>query len=285
MKKRHKFTLGYIYGEQNLGKDEEAFIKLAKKKKIELVMFNIYKKITEAELEEKAKKCDIIFNNSAEEFAYEIIKTLEALGKKVIDSSQTYYYTEDKWIFALRCRENNIPTPETILLSENINIARKNLKEFAHWPVILKRIEGTMGQYVEKADNLKQAEEIIHKFWVKGNEKLPIIAQEIIYSPSYRVTTIGGKIVQTALKESKGWKCTGVYEKDFKKFEIDKVLEKIIKKTAKLFKINICGIDLLKKEGKWVVLEINSTPAFDFFENEREMLIGNVLDFLKNKAK
>jgi len=32
-------------------------------------------------------------------------------------------------------------------------------------------------------------------------------------------------------------------------------------------------------------LEVNSTPAFDFFENEREMLIGKVLDFLKKQVK
>ena len=285
MKKGKRLTLGYIYGEKTMGKDEKLFISLCKKRKINLIMINIDKKIDENELEEKAKKCDIIFNNSADEFAYEIIKTLEELGKKVIDSSKTYYYTEDKWIFYLKCKENNIPTPETILLSENINIARKNLKDFNHWPVVLKRVWGTMGEYVEKADNILKAEYVIKKFWEKGNEKLPVIAQELIHSPSYRVTAIGKEIVQTALKESKGWKCTGVYEKEFEKFKIDKELEKIIKKVIPVVGINVCGIDLLKKEGKWVVLEVNSTPAFDFFENEREMLIGKVLNFLKKQVK
>lgn len=282
MKKR---VIGYIYCENKLGKDELAFLKEAKKRNLELVMFNIAKDIDENEIEKKAKKCNIIFNNSAEEFAWELVKTLEELGKIVIDSSKTYYFTEDKWVFYLACKEHSIPTPRTILLSEHVNIANKELHEFNQWPVILKRIEGTCGNYVDKADNLQEADKIIIKFWKKGSERLPIIAQEFIQSPCYRVTVIGNEIVQTAIKNGHGWKKTGVYEKNNEKFTVDKNLKEIIKKVINISKINVCGIDLVKKENQWYVLEVNSTPAFDFFENEREILIGKVLDILINKIK
>jgi len=279
-----EITIGYVFCERNLGKDEEIFLKLAKEKGIELVMFNIAKNFTEEEIEEKARKCDIIFNNSAEEFALEFVKTLEELGKKVIDSSRTYYFVEDKWLFALACREHNIPCPETILLSENLNFAKKELEEFNHWPAIIKRTEGTCGEYVEKAENVEEAEEIINKFWQKGSQRMAVIAQEFIPSPCYRVTVIGEEIVQTAIKNGRGWKKTGVYEKKNEKFEIDPELKKIIDKVVKVCKIEVCGIDFLKRDGKWFVLEINSTPAFDFFESEMEMLIGKVLDLLVKKV-
>ena len=138
-----------------------------------------------------------------------------------------------------------------------MNLAKKNLKNFNHWPVVLKRVWGTRGEYVEKAENLEEAEQVIKKFWEKGNEKMPVIAQEMIHSPSYRVTTVGNEVIQTALKKNKGWKCTGVYGKEFKKFDIDKKLEKMIKKIVKVMDIKVCGIDLLKKDGKWLVLEVN----------------------------
>lgn len=278
-----KKVIGYIYCENKLGKDEISFLKQAKKRNIELVMFNVCKDIDETEIEKKAKRCDLIFNNSAEEFAWELVKTLEELGKKVIDSSKTYYFTEDKWILSLACKENDIPCPETILLSEHLNIAKKELHEFNHWPVILKRIEGTCGEYVAKANNLHEAEKIILKFWKKGSHRLPIIAQEMILSPCYRVTIIGNEIVQTAIKNANGWKKTGVYEQKIEKFKIDNNLKNIAKKIIKICKINVCGIDLVKKDNKWYVLEVNSTPAFDFFESEREMLIGKVLDLLIKK--
>lgn len=280
-----KKVIGYIFCNRKNGKDEKAFLKIAKKKNIELVLFNISKDYNEDEVEEKAKKCDIIFNNSAEGFAIEFVKTLEELGKKVIDSSKTYYFVEDKWMFYLECKKNNIPVPDTILLSENINLARKDLVNFAHWPVILKRIEGTCGEYVELANNLAQAEKIIKKFWKKGSEKLPVIAQEFVKSYSYRITTIGNEIVQTAIKENHNWKCTGVYEKRCKRFKVDKELEKIIKKLLKVIKINVCGIDLIKRDNQWLVLEVNAVPALDFFSSEREKLAEKILDLLVKKIK
>jgi len=280
-----KAMIGYIYSDKKLKGDEKAFIKVAKKKNVGLIFFNLLENFDEIELEKKAKKCDIFYNNSSEPFALEFLKTLEALGKKVIDSSKIGYYIEDKWMFYLKCKKNKIPIPKTILLSENLNFAKKDLKKFNHWPVILKRIEGTWGDYVDKADNLNDAGRIIKHFWKKGSEKKPIIAQEFIHSPSYRITTIGDKIVQTAIKKNYGWKCTGVYEKKYDKFKIDSELNKIIKKLLKIIKINVCGIDLIKKQDKWIVLEVNSSPGLDFFEKERNQLVEKIIDLLLKKLK
>lgn len=286
-RKARKVVVGYIFNEPYLTKDDKIFFREAKKKNIEIIPLNVAKDINEEKIEEIVRSCDIFYNNSAEEFSMEIVKTIEELGKMVIDSSKKFYYDEDKWMFFLKCKKHKIPTPRTILLSENINIAKKELKQFNCWPVILKRIEGTMGLFVDKAENLEQAEKIMNKFWKEGSERLPIIAQEFIKSPSYRVTTIGGKIAQTAIKQNKGWKATGIYlsDKNIKKFPIDARLRKLVKKIIKVFDIKVCGIDLLKRDGKWLVLEINSDPAFDFFPKERKKLIREVLDFLKKNVK
>lgn len=278
-----KIIIGYLFSEKNPKREDRLFLESAKEKNIKLVMINTAKELSRENIEKKIKDCSIIYNNSAEPFSLEIVKTIETLGKKVMDSSKKFYYDEDKWMFFLKCENNKIPTLKTILLSQNLNLAKKELKDFNQWPVILKRTEGTMGDYVEKADNLVQAVDIINKFWKKGSERLPIIAQEFVNSPSYRVTVIGDKIVQTALKDGKGWKDTGVYTSHFKKFEIDNELEKIINRLIKVFEINICGIDFFKKDGKWVVLEINAQPGLDFFKKERKTLINKIFNFLKTK--
>jgi len=281
MKKR---VIGYIFWDQKFTKDEKILEKIAKKHKIEIIFFNLSKPMSEEEIESKAKKCNIIYNNSAEDFSVEFTKTLETLGKKVIEPSKNYYYIEDKWIFFMKCIKNKIPSPETILLSENISTAKKQLKTFQKWPVILKEIYGTNGDYVDKADDLNQATGIINKFWKKKAEKIPIIAQELIISPCYRVTVINGKIIQLAVKNGKNWKKTGVYLKKAQKFKPDKELKKIINKLTKISQLHIFGVDLLKKDNKWIVLEINSEPAFDFFETEREKIIEQVLKFLIKKS-
>ncbi len=57
------------------GKDEKSFIKIAKKKNIELEMFSISEDISEKTIEEKFRRCDIVFNSAGEDFA------VEAMGK------------------------------------------------------------------------------------------------------------------------------------------------------------------------------------------------------------
>ncbi len=279
-----KLRIGYIFWDKALTKDEKAFLRVTKKRGHELVMFNLLNPIDEKKYLDKIKECDIFFNNSAEDFALEFVKTIEGMGKRVIDSSKTAYYTEDKWMFYLKCKKNKIPSPETILLSEDKKAIESELLTFNNWPVILKRVYGTTGNFVEKADNLKDALKIIDKFWKKSSERFPIIAQEFIHSPSYRVTAIGNKIVQTAIKNSSGWKATGVYAKNIGRFKIEKNLESMVLKLLKVSGISVCGIDLLKKGDKWFALEINSQPALDFFENEREKLVEEIVKLLEKKS-
>ena len=279
MKKKVK-TIGYIYSEEKLKEDEKIFRKLAKKRNLDIEMFNLLKGLSGKETEKRIKKCDIFYNNSGEEFAVEFVKTIENLGKKVVDCSKVYYYGEDKWYMFLMMKKKGIPTVRTMLLSENMNIAKKELEEFGYWPVILKRIYGTMGEFVDKAENMGEATNIMKKFWGKAKERIPIIAQEMICSPCYRVTVIDNKIKQSIVKKSKGWKCTGVYLHRVGRFSPDGKLKEIIRKLNKIFGIKVYGVDLLKKNSQWIVLEINAQPAFDFILSEREMLINEVLNLL-----
>lgn len=277
MKKR---IIGFIYNTQKQGIEEKKFFKVANRMNIELIPFNLADKLNEEEIEEKAKKCKIIFNDTGDYMTEELTKTLEVLKKKVVENSKVFSFIEDKWIFFLECKKHKIPTPETILLSTNIESAKKELKDFAKWPVVLKRVYGCRGEFVDKAENLNEAVKIVKKFWEKGSERLPIIAQEYIDSDSFRVTTIDNEIVQTARKKRHGWKATGCYAERFYKFKVDDELKKMIDKIIKISKIKICGIDLAKKDGKWLVIEANAEPSLKLFDCEHEKLIEKILTLL-----
>ncbi len=276
-----KKVIGIISCTKEIEVEGKTFLELAKKKDVKLVIINASEKFNLKKFKNKVKSCDVIYCSIWDEFSVELTKTIEEWGVKIFESSESYYYTEDKWMTYIKCKKHNIPVPDTILLSENLNNARKELKEFGRWPVILKRINGTRGEYVGKAKSVIEAEQLIKKFWKKGDEKLPVIAQEFIKSPSYRVTIIGNKIVQTALKRNNaGWKATGVYAKSFEHFNVDKKLERIIKKIIKYLDIKICGIDFLKKGNKWYLLEVNGQPSLNFYEEEREKMTELALNFL-----
>ncbi len=220
MKKR---TIGFILTGSKRGREyqeEKIFKNLAKERGINFVSFNLDEEINEAEIEKKSRQCSLVFNNTADEMAVELVKTIEFLGTKVIDSSKVFYYTEDKWMFFLKCQKHHLSVPKTILLSGNFHSAKKEMDNFGSRPLVLKRVQGERGDFVSRANNSREGIEIIKTFWKKGNEKLPVIAQEFIDSPCYRVTLVGDKIVQTAVKLGRGWKKTGAYAEDFDRFKV-----------------------------------------------------------------
>lgn len=271
----NKSVIGILISGREMPETTQKLIELAKESFMEVLTLNISSEVTQEDLE-KMIACDIIFNDSGEEFAINYIKIFENIGIPVVESSKSLIQ-ENKWNFYKICVKNNIPVPNSILLDTNLEIAKKQLEEFNTWPVILKRVVGTWGDYVSKAENSDEAIEVMKKFWEKGNQVIPILAQEFIDSFSYRVTYIGDEIVQTAIKENNNWKCTGVYARNFKKFEIDPQLDEVIKKLMKAFDIKICGVDLLKKGEDWFVIEVNTEPALDFFSDETETLLRKEL--------
>jgi len=273
-------VIGYIHSGR-LTKGQEDFIEISINKRVEIVLIDI-SNVDKLNFE-IISCCDIIYNDSGEEFAIKCIKIFEEMGITVVESSKTYQ-DENKWNFYQKCVKYDIPAPTTIKLAKNIENIKQQLTEFNHWPVILKRVRGTWGEYVARANTIDEAIQVVEKFWDKGTKKIPIIAQEFIDSFSYRVTYIGDEVVQTAIKENNNWKCTGVYAKNFKTFDIDPQLKEIVNKIMKYSDIKICGIDLLKRGDQWLVIEINAEPALDFFEIERLTLISKIIDLLISVA-
>lgn len=280
-----KTTIGLITNSRLL-QDEEAnrFKAVAEKMDLGLVFFNSADKMSISDLEIKVKECDIVYNDEGEYIAMELAKTLEALGAKVVESSKDLIVAEDKWLQYALCTKHGIPAPKTILLPTDLVSARKELVDFNQTPVILKRVEGCRGEFVDKAMTPDEALEIMKKFWTKGDDRYPIIAQEFVDSNSYRVLTIGGKVEQTALKKSTGWKATGCESLSFAKFEIDPELGDILKKLIPVTDLAFCGYDFAKQNGKWVLTEINAFPSFKFFTEEYDQMIEKVLEHLNKMA-
>ncbi len=274
----NKSVLGILISGREIPETTQRLVTLAKESFMEVLILNITSEVSQEDLE-KMIVCDIIFNDSGEEYAMNYIKIFENIGIPVVESSKALFQ-ESKWNFYKICMKNDIPAPKSILLDNDLDVARKQLEEFNCWPVILKRVVGTWGDYVQRAENVDEAIEVMKKFWEKGNQVMPIIAQEFIDSFSYRVTYIDDEIVQTAIKENNNWKCTGVYAQNFKKFDIDDNLKQVIEKLMKSFDIKICGVDLLKRGDDWLVIEVNTEPALDFFPEEIDFLLKKEIQLI-----
>jgi len=243
------------------------------KKKFNVVLFPIQKDIDYLQLKKQSEETRIILNTAADMpntyDSLEIVKTFEGLGKHVIDSSKSFYYREDKWLFYLTCIKNKLPTPITYYIPRDINMSRGKLREIlADGAVVFKGIFSDTGHAVKRATNYKEALHIVGVLRKKVGV-MPIVAQRYIPhgTVSYRVTLIGDKIIQSIIKYGKNWKEGKLFWKNekYRTFKPDRNLTKLCKKTVRVFGLEWCGIDLLKDvDNKWVIIEVNSCPSMDF---------------------
>lgn len=260
-------------------------------KKFNLILFPVQKNIDYDYLKKQAEAVHVILNTAMDMpntyDSEEMVKTFEALGKRVIDSSKAFYYKEDKWLFYQVCLKNNLPTPETWYVPRNVNTFKERLKEIIKGgPLVFKGVFSDTGKAVKRALNYQEALHVIKTLRNKVG-LMPIVAQR--YVPhgniSYRVTLAGDNIIQAITKYGKNWKEGKLFWKNekYRKFKPDRKLTEMCKKTAKAFGLEWCGIDLLKdKKGKWYIIEVNSGPSMDFVINDMKRANKELTEYLES---
>jgi len=282
-----KPKLGMIYVEQDKKTDKKLFESL--QKKFDLVLFPVQKDIDYAEMKRRVVGVSLILNNACywpiTYDSLEIAKMFEGMRKKVIDSTSSLYYHEDKWMFYQTCLKHNLPTPTTYFIPFDILSSPGKLKEIiSSGPLVFKSVLSEMGKAVKRAMDYQEALKVIHNLH-KTTEHMPVIAQR--YVPhgkvSYRVTMIGNKISQAIVKYGKNWKEGKLFYKNekYRLFKPDKKLAALCKRTAKAFEIDWCGIDLMKdSDGNWYLIEINSCPGMDFIVKDIDRVNNELVNYL-----
>lgn len=261
-------------------------------KKMEVIKIPFEEQLDLDEINKKTKNCRIIFNSSTYEpvilESLELSKTLEAQGKRVINSSRSFFYQEDKWMFYLKCMENNLPTPKTFLISRHYKFYGKQIKTLLKkHPLVLKGVFSNQGNCVEKVDSYNQFLRKIKKIREKYPSS-PIIAQEFIpnNNSSYRVTLINNKVEQAVIKINGSWKQTGdETDESFRRINLDPEIKRMCEKASKALEMELCGLDLINNNGKWYLIEANSCPAMDFIEKDMPRLNQIFADYLYGLAR
>ncbi|MDD5416899.1 MAG: hypothetical protein PHU12_02895 [Candidatus Aenigmarchaeota archaeon] len=257
--------------------------------KFNVILFPIQKDIEYETIKKQAKDIHLFLNTAVDVpntyDSEEIAKTLEAIGKKVIDSTKSFNYKEDKWLFYQVCVKNKLPTPKTWYVPRNASSFKLKLKEImAEGPLVFKGVFSDTGKAVKRALNYQEALCVI-KTLRKDIGTMPMVAQRYIPhgNKSYRVTLAGDKIIQSITKYGKNWKEGKLFWKNekYRKFKPDKKLSTMCKKAAKVFGIEWCGIDLLTDEnGNWHIIEVNSGPSMDFILSDMKRANKELANYL-----
>jgi glutathione synthase/RimK-type ligase-like ATP-grasp enzyme len=285
-----KYTIGYVYPESDKSLDDKVLVKQLKKR-FNVILFPLEKQTDEKQIEDQAKLCKLILNNAVyEPFTWEAIelsKSFEEFGLKVINSSHSFYYQEDKWMFYLECLEHKIPTPLTYLITKKMNYNKEKIRKIlVEGPIVIKAIFSDKGECVERAKTFEEFNGKLKKI-INKNPISPVIAQKYIEhgNISYKVVLIGNKVVQGVVIRGKSWEQTGGKGKErYRDFRPDKKLKEIFKKAPRAFGMKWCSLDFIKQNNDWYILEVNGCPSISVM-NDMKKIANTLVNYLYQEAK
>ncbi len=152
--------------------------------------------------------------------------------------------------------KNKIPIPQTVALSATKVALR--IPEYMNYPFVLKNPDSSQGKGIYLIKNKKDLSEI-------KLENCFYICQEYIkHKFSFRLLTLGGKIVGAV----KNINARGEFKSNVSRggrtiqTTLSKDLKDLTKRIFQVIPYDFAGIDLLRRDNKFFVLEVNSTPQW-----------------------
>lgn len=201
-------------------------------------------------------------------FTLAVLRQLERLDIKVINSSSSIDCVKDKLFTHQILSQHNLPVPKTMLVKFPVDV--KLVEDQLKFPVVVKVLSGSFGEgvYLSKdKDSFKDLMELVSS--LGGNKN--IILQEFVShraGQDLRVFVIGGQCIGVMLRRS----MDGSFKANISRggigepYELNSDVKYLALETAKILGLDIAGIDLLFDESGYKICEANSNPGFKGLE-------------------
>lgn len=198
-------------------------------------------------------------------FTLALLRQLESFDVPIINSSESIAKSKDKMLSSQILAQAKLPTPRTMLVSFPINV--EIVEQEIGFPCVVKLVTGSQGKGVylcknrqffvdlmELIDNLKTKKTIIIQEFIDSGELFDL-----------RVWVIGGQTL-VAMKRSPppgDFRSNISHGGQGEFYELNTEIKDVASKTAKVFGLDITGIDLLYDGKNFLVCEANSSPGFE----------------------
>jgi gamma-F420-2:alpha-L-glutamate ligase len=217
-------------------------------------------------------------------FGMAVIRHLEKLGVYIVNSAQSIDTVKDKLYSQQILAGHNIPVPRTMLGKYPIDdtLVEKYLK----FPLVVKTLSGSMGKGIFLCENKSQFNDLMGLIHVTS-PKLNIILQEFIKSShgkDLRVFVVGGRPIACIERKSSDNNFKANYSRggQVSRFIMTPEVKWLATETARLFGLDIAGIDLLFDGKHFRVCEANSSPGFKGIESCCDIDIADeIYNFIK----
>jgi len=216
-------------------------------------------------------------------FRLDILYRLQRFGSYIINSPEAIEHCVDKYDVITLLEENNIPVPRTAV-TENIYEALNAFKELDS-DVIVKPLFGSRGIGATRIMDSDIASTVF---------KAITFYHGVIYLQEYvphgysdiRVFVVGDRVVASMRRVADNWKTNYSQGACPESIRIDKSIEDLAIKSARVVGCRIAGVDVLESQRGPIVLEVNSQPGWKGLQSVTSVNIADeIIDFILSELR
>lgn len=216
-------------------------------------------------------------------FRMDVLYRLARLGFCVVNPPEAIEHCVDKYDILAILEENDVPVPRTAV-TENIDSALEAFRELGR-DVIVKPLFGSRGIGATRVNDEDVACTIFRSITLYHGV---IYLQEFIEHgfQDTRAFVVGDRVVAAMCRVAGGWKTNYSQGARPVSVKLEKSLDDMAVKSARLLECKVAGIDILESEKGAVVVEANSQPGWKGLQSVTSINIADkVAEFVISEAR
>jgi ribosomal protein S6--L-glutamate ligase len=224
---------------------------------------------------------------SITEYGLSLVKHFEIQGVAVLNGSSSIAESRNKLRSLQILNQHGILVPATVLTRSTRGL-KKVLEVVNGMPVVVKLLQGTQGIGVMLLSTTVSLHSVLDT--LKTLDQDVLLQQFLVEGAGcdYRLLVVGGKVVaamqRTALR---GEFRANIHQGG--KAQTIQLPRKYIQtavKAARVFGLQVAGVDLMESVEGPVVLEVNSSPGFEGIERATKINVARqIMQLMKTQAK
>lgn len=208
-----------------------------------------------------------------------LIRILESQGVYVCNGASSISMVKDKMQMGLMLAAAGLPSPKTLLVKFPID--KDFIKREIGFPLLIKNSAGSKGLGIYLCEHEKGFSDLMAL--LETHVSREVLLQAFVqssYGRDLRVFVIGNKVVGCMARHSlTGFKANYTLGGLVAPYELTSEIERLALSCAKLFGLEIAGIDLLFADAGFLICEANSSPGFKGMDEATGLNIaGLILD-------
>jgi RimK family alpha-L-glutamate ligase len=216
-------------------------------------------------------------------FRMDMLYKLQRLGFYVINPPEAIEHCVDKYDILAILEENGIPVPRTAV-TENVDEALKAFDELGG-DVVVKPLFGSRGIGSTRVRDAEIASTIFRNVTFYHGV---IYLQEFVHHgfSDIRAFVVGDRVVAAMRRVANSWKTNYSQGARPEPITLEKAIEDLAVKSAKLIDCKIAGVDILESPRGPLVVEVNSQPGWRGLQSVVKVNIADeIVNFIVSEVK